>query len=120
MGLSDADIAAYRRAAADGSRAGIHALAAALGYRAAGAAASAALEAHASTIVTACVSVAARAVPLGQRDAARVRWQLRAAIGTFVTRAGSAGGLDDLAASAAACEIDGLRHRRLPARLFAS
>lgn len=120
MGLSNAGIAAYRRATADGARAGIHALAAALGYRAAGAAVPTALEAHASTIVSAAVSVAARAVPLGQRDAARVRWQLRAAIATFVTRATRAHDLDDLYASAATCEIDGLRHRRLPARLFAS
>jgi urease accessory protein len=120
MGLADVRITAYRAAIAAGRSAGSHALAAALGYRAISAAPPIALEAHASTIVTACASVAARAVPLGQRDVARVRWTLRPAIATFVTRALAAHGIDDLRASAVTCEIDGLRHRRLPARLFAS
>ena len=120
MGLADARIGVYRTAIAAGRCGGIHALAAASGYRAIGAPVRTALEAHASTIVTACASVAARAIPLGQRDTARVRWTLRPAITTFVARASAANGLDDLRASAAACEIDGLRHRRLPARLFAS
>lgn len=120
MGLLDIRIDAYRSAIAAGRSAGIHALAAALGYRAIGAPPSTALEAHATTIVAACASVAARAVPLGQRDVARIRWTLRTAIATFVARATAAHELDDLRASAVACEIDGLRHRRLPARLFAS
>jgi urease accessory protein len=120
MGLTDASLAAYRAALASGASGGIHALAAALGYRAIGAPARIALEAHGTTIVTACASVAARAVPLGQRDIARVRWSLHAAIATFVARANAARGLDDLCASAVGCEIDGLRHRRLPARMFAS
>jgi urease accessory protein len=120
MGIADAGINAYRAAIAAGCSAGIHALAAALGYRAIGTAPPVALEAHATTIVTACASVAARAVPLGQRDVARTRWTLRAAIATFVARAAAVRGLDDLRASAVACEIDGLRHRRLSARLFAS
>jgi urease accessory protein len=125
MGLADAGpggpgIGGYRAAISSGRCGGIHALAAALGYRAAGAAPELALEAHAATIVTGCASVAARAVPLGQRDVARVRWTLRAAIAAFVARASAARRLDDLCASAVACEIDGLRHRLLPARLFAS
>jgi urease accessory protein len=121
MGLpDDGAIAAYRAALVDGRCGGVHALAAALGYRAIGAAPETALAAHATTVVSACASVAARAVPLGQRDIARVRWHLRAAIALFVARAGEARGLDDLRASAVECEIDGLRHRRLPARLFAS
>jgi urease accessory protein len=120
MGLADAGIESYRAAMGTARCGGIHALAAALGYRAIGAATAVALEAHATTIVTACASVAARAVPLGQRDVARVRWTLRDAIATFVARAQAARDPDDLRASAVACEIDGLRHRRLPARLFAS
>jgi urease accessory protein len=120
MGLADVRINAYRAAIAAGRSAGIHTLAAALGYRAIAAAPQIALEAHATTIVTACASVAARGVPIGQRDVARVRWTLRPAIATFVTRALAVHGLDDLRASAVACEIDGLQHRRLPARLFAS
>ncbi len=120
MGLTDSNITAYRTAIADRHATGIHALAVALGYRAIGATLETTLEAHATTIVTACASVAARAVPLGQRDIARIRWNLRPAIATFVRRAGSACRFDDLAASAVRCEIDGLLHRRLPARLFAS
>jgi len=120
MGLADEWISAYRTALASGSSGGIHALAAALGYRAVAATPNVALEAYAVTIVAACASVAARAVPLGQRDVARVRWTLRPAIAAFVTRAGAVRGFDDLCASAVGCEIDGLRHRRLPARLFAS
>jgi urease accessory protein len=120
MGLPDARIGIYRTAIAAGRCGGIHALAAASGYRAIGAPVHTALEAHATTIATACASVAARAIPLGQRDTARVRWTLRSASATFVRRASAANGLDDLHASAVACEIDGLRHRRLPARLFAS
>lgn len=121
MGIADdAGILSYRDAIAASRCAGIHALAAALGYRAIGAPPPVALEAHATTIVSACASVAARAVPLGQRDVARIRWTLRAAIGTFVQRALAARGIDDLRSSAVGCEIDGLQHRRLPARLFAS
>jgi urease accessory protein len=120
MGIAEDAIRSYRASIADARANGIHALAAALGYRAIGASPAIALEAHATTIVTACASVAARAVPLGQRDIARVRWTLRPAIAQFVARATAARELDDLRASAVQCEIDGLQHRRLPARLFAS
>jgi urease accessory protein len=120
MGIAGEDIRAYRGAIAAGDCSGLHALAAALGYRTVGAGPQQALEAHAATIVAACASVAARAVPLGQRDVARVRWTLRAGIIGFVERASAACGPDDLRASAVGCEIDGLRHRRLSARMFAS
>jgi urease accessory protein UreF len=118
--IARSEIAGYRAAIVAGEAGGIHALAAALGYRAIAATTAAALEAHATTLVASCASVAARAVPLGQRDVARVRWNLRSAIGEFVARASAARDIDDLRASAVECEIDGLRHRRLPARLFAS
>jgi urease accessory protein len=120
MGIGNAQIGGYAAAIASGRSGGIHALAAALGYAAIAVAPAVALEAHATTIVTAAASVAARAVPLGQRDVARTRWVLRPAIAAFVARASAARGLDDLHAGAISCEIDGLRHRRLSARLFAS
>ncbi len=120
MGIADESVAGYRAAIESARCAGIHSLAAALGYRAIGAPVTVTLQAHATTIVTACASVAARAVPLGQREVARVRWNLRPAIASFVQRASAARELDDLRSSAVACEIDGLQHRRLAARLFAS
>jgi urease accessory protein len=120
MGCADEAIFAYRGAIGAGRCAGIHALAVALGYAAIGVEIQLALAAHAATVVAASASVAARAVPLGQRDVARVRWTLRPAIATFVARALAVTAIDDLHASAIVSEIDGLRHRRLTARLFAS
>jgi urease accessory protein len=101
MGIVDARIAAYRAAIGAGQRAGIHALAVALGYQSISATLETALAAHATTIVTACASVAARAVPLGQRDVARIRWNLRPSIRAFVARARSARDSDDLRCIAA-------------------
>jgi urease accessory protein len=120
MGIANDEIDTYRALLGSGDLGGIHALAVGLGYRAIGVAPDMALEAHAATIVAACASVAARAVPLGQRDVARIRWTLRPAIATYVRIALEARDAGDLRASAISCEIDGLRHRRLPARLFAS
>ncbi len=120
LGAAGRRIGAYRAAIAGGRCGGVHALAAACGYAAIGAPIETMLEAYATTIVAAFASVAARAVPLGQRDVARARWALRPAIACFVTLAAAARAIDDLRASAVACEIDGLAHRRLPARLFAS
>ena len=108
-------------AAIDDDRcAGQHVLAAALGYRAAEVPWVTALTAHASTTVATLASVAARAVPLGQRAVARVRWRLQSAIRAAVERAADARSVDDLAIGAPQIEIDGLRHRRLDGRLFAS
>jgi len=120
IGIADASIAAYAFDIAGGRCAGIHSLTAALGYRAVGAGVAEALEAYAATLVGGFVSVAARGVPLGQRVAARARWLLHDAIAAFVARALAVRGMDDLTSSAIACEIDGLRHRTLTARLFAS
>jgi urease accessory protein len=112
--------ASYADAIAREDASGIHSLAAGIGYRAIGASIETILEAHATLIVASLASAAARAVPLGQRVVAGVRWRLRSAIGAFVDRALAIRDIDDLATSAIACEIDGLRHRTLPARLFAS
>jgi urease accessory protein len=126
IGIADASCAehtscaAYAADIADERCNGVHALAAGLGYRAVGAGVAVALEAYAATLVGGFVSVAARGVPLGQRAAARTRWLLRDAIAAFVTRALAVRDIDDLTSSAVLCEIDGLRHRTLTARLFAS
>jgi len=120
MGLADIRIAAYAGAIGDRSCVGVHALAVAIGYRAIAADIETALQAHASTLVASYASVAARAVPLGQRAVARSRWNLRATIAAYARRAQAVRTLDDLSSSAVHAEIDGLRHRRLPARLFAS
>ncbi|GAC1537020.1 MAG: urease accessory protein UreF [Candidatus Velthaea sp.] len=120
IGIADDAIAAYAREIEREACAGMHALAAGLGYRAVGAGVAEALEAYAATFVGGFVSVAARGIPLGQRVAARTRWMLREAIAAFVARALAVRDMDDLCGSAIACEIDGLRHRTLDARLFAS
>jgi urease accessory protein len=120
MGIEDVRIAQYAKAIGERSCSGVHALAAAIGYRAIGAGIDTALQAHASTLVASYASVAARAVPLGQRSVARARWNLHETIAAYARRAQMAQSLDDLSSSAVHAEIDGLRHRRLPARLFAS
>jgi urease accessory protein len=120
MGIADITIGRYAAAIANGSCAGIHALAVAIGYGAIGAESETALVAYASTLVASFASVAARAVPLGQRDVARVRWELRDTINEYARKARAVASIDDLSSSAVQNEIDGLRHRRLPARLFAS
>lgn len=130
IGLSSWRLARYRdavaRAASDrgsieGERCdGQHVLAAALGYDACGIAWRTAVTAHAAATVATLASVAARAVPLGQRAIAHARWVLQADIDAAVTRAAAIRGIDDLATSAPMLEIDGLRHRRLDGRLFAS
>jgi len=120
IGLAPESTAMYTGAIACGDASGVHALAAGIGYRSIGAPIRMALEAHATLIVASLASVAARAVPLGQRAVAAARWRLRSVIAAFVERALAIRSIDDLASSALACEIDGLRHRVLPARLFAS
>jgi urease accessory protein len=119
-GSAAAAIDAYAAAIDDERCAGIHALAVACGYRAIGATITTTLEAYAATLVAGFASVAARGVPLGQRVVARVRWTLRAAVATFVARALATEDLDDIRSAAIGCELDGLRHRTLDARLFAS
>jgi urease accessory protein len=120
LGLTSPRLAANAASIATERCAGQHALAAALGYDAAGIAWHTALTAHLTTTIAGLASVAARAIPLGQRAVAHARWALRPAIDAAVARAAAARGIDDLATGAPAIEIDGLRHRLLDGRLFAS
>ena len=120
LGLTSPRLAAYGAAVEARACDGQHALAAALGYDAAGVGWRIALTAHLTTTVASLASVAARAVPLGQRAVAHARWDVRPAIAAAVDRAAAVRDVDDLATSAPQIEIDGLRHRRLDGRLFAS
>ncbi|MEA2688785.1 MAG: urease accessory protein [Candidatus Eremiobacteraeota bacterium] len=120
MGLTSEPLTRYRDAITGERCEGQHVLAAALGYDACGIPWQTALTAHAAATVATLASVAARAVPLGQRAVAHARWTLRPAIEAAVARSGAARDLDDLTTGAPALEIDGLRHRRLDGRLFAS
>lgn len=120
MGIADGGITAYRDAIAAGAAGGQHALACALGYRAIGATAEDAACAYLSAAAAALAAVAARAVPLGQRDVGALLWSLREPIADFARNACAAASLQDLTSSALLCEIDALRHDALDARLFAS
>ena len=120
LGLTSERLTQYRGAIDGGRCEGQHAIAAGLGYDACGIAWGTALTAHAASTVATLASAAARAVPLGQRAVAHARWALRPALDAAVTRAATARGVEDLATGAPAIEIDGLRHRRLDGRLFAS
>ena len=120
IGLTSEPLTRYGDAVDAERCAGQHVLAAALGYDACAIPWRTALTAHASSTVATLASVAARAVPLGQRAVAHARWTLRPALDAAVTRATTVRGVDDLATGAPAIEIDGLRHRRLDGRLFAS
>jgi urease accessory protein len=120
LGLTSPALAAYGTGLEDGRCDGQHVLAAALGYAASGVGWRTALAAHATTTIATLASVAARAVPLGQRAVARTRWNLRSAVEAAIERAAETTSADALASGAPALEIDGLRHRRLDGRLFAS
>jgi urease accessory protein len=120
MGLDDADARAYRDAIGRGDAHGIHALAVGLGYRAIGANARDAACAYLCAAAAALAAVAARAVPLGQRDVGALLWTLREPIEAWADDAATAHTPDDLTASAIACEIDAMRHGSLNGRLFAS
>jgi urease accessory protein len=120
MGIVDEAIAAYRGAIQAGSVSGQHALACMLGYRAIAAPLEDAVCAYLSSAAAALAAVAARAVPLGQRDLGALLWSLRAPIAEYTRSACSARSVDDLSSSALDCEIDAMRHASLDARLFAS
>jgi urease accessory protein len=120
MGIIDDGITAYRASVLSGAASGQHALACALGYRAIGASEADAVTGYLSSAAAAFAAVAARAVPLGQRDVGALLWSLRTPIGDYARRALAVRDTDDLTASAFACEIDAMRHAALDARLFAS
>jgi urease accessory protein len=120
MGIVDAGITTYRGAILAGEASGQHALACMLGYRAIGAPVEDAVCGYLSSAAAALAAVAARAVPLGQRDVGALLWSLRAPIEDFGRTACAAQTLDDLSSSALVCEIDAMRHAALDARLFAS
>jgi len=120
MGITTAAVTSYRDAILAGSASGQHALACMLGYRAIGAPVEDAVVGYLSSAASALAAVAARAVPLGQRDVGALLWSLRAPIAGFARRACATETLDDLASSALVCEIDAMRHSALDARLFAS
>jgi urease accessory protein len=120
MGLDDAAARAYRDAIGADRAHGIHALAVALGHRAIGAAPADAVCGYLSAAAAALAAVAARAIPLGQRDVGALLWSLREPIRAWTERAMEVETMDDLTASAIACEIDAMRHADLDGRLFAS
>jgi urease accessory protein len=120
MGIADPGAAAYRAAIEDGRAHGHHALACALGYRAIEAHERDAVCAYLSSTAAMLAAVAARVVPLGQRDLGRVLWASRGAIESHADGACAVRILDDLSVAAFDCEIDALRHDRLDARMFAS
>ncbi|GAC1500059.1 MAG: urease accessory protein UreF [Vulcanimicrobiaceae bacterium] len=114
------DVAAYARAIARDAAFGHPALAYALAFRALRVPAHDAFVAYATTAIGALVSVAARAVPLGQRSAVRTRWSLRPDIARAYDRARTVDDAGGLHAQAYACEIDAMRHAGLAGRMFAS
>jgi len=120
IGLRSPALSAYADDLAGERCAGQHILAAGLGYAACGIGWQIALTAHVTSTVATLASVAARAVPLGQRAIAHARWALQPAIEDAIARAARVQSLEDLATGAPEIEIDGLRHRRLHGRLFAS
>lgn len=120
MGIVNDEIAAYRDAVLSGGAGGRHVLACMLGYRAIGATPEDAVTGYLSSSLSALAAVAARAVPLGQRDVGALLWSFREAIAESGRVACAARSVDDLTASAFDCEIDAMRHSALDARLFAS
>ncbi len=120
MGIDDTGMRDYRVAVGEARAAGIHALAVALGYRAIDASPGDAVCGYLSAAAAALAAVAARAVPLGQRDVGALLWSLREPIRTLAAEALQARSTADLHASAIACEIDAMRHAGLNGRLFAS
>jgi len=120
MGLESTRLRAYDAAVQSGEQAGIHALAVALGYDAAAIPWPDALRAYVSSAVAALVSVGTRAIPLGQRRAIRLLWDLRPLVEDVARKAESCRSVDDLRAQAFECEIDAMRHAALEGRMFVS
>jgi urease accessory protein UreF len=118
--LANDRIAGYQAAVARGDANGIAAIAAALGYEAAGISCTQALQAFFSTSLAALAAAAARTVPLGQRAICAVLWNLRGDIERAALTSLTLRQPEQLHAQAFEQEIDALAHRRLDGRLFAS
>ncbi|HEY0798737.1 MAG TPA: urease accessory UreF family protein [Candidatus Baltobacteraceae bacterium] len=118
--LQNQRIVAYEQAIYDGRADGHAAIAAALGYEAAGVDCEDALRAFFSASLASLGAAASRAVPLGQRSVSAVLWALRVPIDEAVRVSRSIETPDGLHAQAFAQEIDALGHCRLNGRLFAS
>jgi urease accessory protein len=118
--LSSDRLTGYHVAVARGDANGIAAIAAALGYEAAGIPCAEALQAFFSSSLAALAAAAARAVPLGQRAISSVLWNLRRDIERAALRSLTIEQPEQLHAQAFEQEIDALAHRRLDGRLFAS
>lgn len=120
IGFDDLPLAAYRSAVMQEGAFGHPAVALGLASRAIQAPVDETLQAYGALALGALASAAARAMPLGQRDLARVRATLHEPLARSAERAARARRCVDLAAWAFAQEIDALSHRRLTGRLFAS
>jgi urease accessory protein len=120
MGIDELAIAEYRRGIGRREYSGQHALACMLGFRAIGASEEDAVCAYLSSAAAALAAVAARAVPLGQRDVGALLWSLRERVARFARGACAVKTRDELTSSALGCELDAMRHSALDGRLFAS
>lgn len=120
MGLGSPEIQRYRNALEEMRGCGIHSLACGLGYAAADVPWRDGLRAFLSSTVSALVSVAVRAIPIGQRAGLEILWQLRPLIEDAARRAESVTSTSDLRTQAFECEIDAMRHASLDGRMFVS
>ncbi len=120
MHLCSSEIERYRAALEKGEARGIHSLACGLGYAAADVPWRDGLRAYLSSTACALVSVAVRAIPLGQRAGLDALWQLRSVIEEAAQRAESVTSANDLRTQAFECEIDAMRHASLDGRMFVS
>jgi len=120
MQLKSEELDRYGAALARHEAYGVHALACGLGYTAALIPWRDGLRAYLSSTVSALVSVAVRAIPIGQRAGLGLLWRLRSTIEAAAQRAESIVSTEDLRTQAFACEIDAMRHATLEGRMFVS
>jgi urease accessory protein len=120
MGLESGELRLYRAALAGGHAQGVHAVAVGLGFGAAGIAWRDACQAYASSAIAHLVSVAARAIPLGQRSSVHLLWALRPLVPAIVAIAEAASSVEDLCAQGIEAEIDAMEHAALDGRMFGS
>jgi urease accessory protein len=120
MHLRSPEIERYRIALENDEARGVHSLACGLGYAAADVPWRDGLRAYLSSTASALVSVAVRAIPLGQRGGLDTLWQLRPVVEEAARRAESVTATNDLRTQAFECEIDAMRHASLDGRMFVS